>query len=649
MIRVLDGSVADRIAAGEVIERPASVVKELVENAIDAGARKILVDVRGAGKELIRVIDDGHGIAPDEAPLAFVRHATSKIRSAEDLNDIRSLGFRGEALPSIASVARVTMITRRAEQAGAVRVEAVGGQLKTTPWEAPPGTQVEVCDLFYNTPARFKFLKSDTAERKAVADLLTAVALAQPHVAITCRLEGKEYFATPGTGNPKEAIAALFSRSVLSELLPVEAPLPWGAIFGYIGKPSIARGNRSAEMVFVNGRWIQNRVLYAAVEKGYESLLAFRRYPTAFLHVTIDPSLIDVNVHPAKTEIRFKDESDVFRQVMRAVRSTLSAADLTVPLQGQPDSAPRPHGGGRGYTESVRESRLVWATPWPAEPGKGVREGVREAGPAPWTPSWGSSGSEAAGLMEREPLTSGDSGLPADAQAARDVRAAQAEAAATTWAEQAVSGYEAEAPRDRPAQPPAHPRELLLQGVVLGQLDNTYLVVQVPMGLWLIDQHVAHERILYEEYLHTDESGALPAQELLMPEQITFTPAQAAVLADAHPVLSAAGFALEPFGGRTYLIRAVPATLKGRPGAVILGILDELTEEHATGTSMKERTAAAVACRAAVKAGDRLQPEESAALLHGLARLENPFSCPHGRPIIVQIDLREIARRFGRE
>lgn len=646
-IRVLSEDVSNKIAAGEVIERPASVVKELVENAIDAGARRIYVDVKGAGKELIRVVDDGSGIPADQAPLAFQRHATSKIQKASDLAAISTLGFRGEALPSIASVSRVELVTRTHDAADGVRLEVAGGNVRASVCGAPPGTQVSVYDLFYNTPARFKFLKSDTAERRYIAELLSAMALAHPAIAFRLSLEGRPVLSTSGSGNLKEAVGAVYGRRVLDDLVAVEWEAPWGAVSGYVGKPALAKGNRSAETIFVNGRWVQSRTLYAAVEKGFESLLAHRRFPLAVLHVTIDPALVDVNVHPAKTEVRFRDEGDLFRTVMRAVRAALVQADLVAHIgPARPGSAgvlPGPGsaqgGAQRGAgPEGWNQARLAWGD-WT------VRKRP-EAPPA--APEWTGEARQEYGPLE---TAHEGAGRAAFGGARGDGAPREAGDEAGTHAGLPLAGAAgATSPlAEEAARLGLDPRELLATAPVLGQAVGTYLVVAVPMGLWLIDQHVAHERILYEEVLRGGESGEVVSQELLVPLAVTLSPTLSSGLDEVRGELEALGFVVERFGGNDVLIRAVPAAVGPQPGPVLLRILEELAAAAMDGgPSLREQAAASIACRAAVKAGQRLQPEAMERLVRSLAAVENPFACPHGRPIIVQLGIEEIERRFGR-
>lgn len=686
-IRILSEDVSNKIAAGEVIERPASIVKELVENAIDAGATRVSVEVKGGGKELIRVVDDGSGIPAEQAHLAFMRHATSKIYQAEDLVSIGTLGFRGEALPSIASVSKVEFLTRTADADDGVLLEVQGDRIRSSVCGAPPGTQVTVRDLFYNTPARFKFLKSDTAERRAIAEFLTAAALAHPQIAFRLTLEGRQTMQTPGSGNLKEAIAAVYGRSILADLISVEWQEPWGGVFGYVGKPRLAKGNRSTETVFVNGRWVQNRLLFAAVERGYEALLPQRRFPMAVLHIAIDPTLIDVNVHPAKTEIRFRDERAVFAAVMRATRSALVGANLVSHL-GQPvtdervspappsSSAPVPAGDSIAATgespaadlksSETTQTRLSWSGLFAPEKkadrpaGLGNVEWVGESRsvyPAPGKvaePPTAPTGSAASPWVSRTPEAEAETMAEGDrdgiAAAAEDPAAARMPAAHERMP---LSQLEAERAREQWEKDAFaygfDPREYLATAHVLGQLAGTYILVPVPSGLWLIDQHVAHERILFEAVLAGSGDEETAAQELLAPHTVTLSPSLASSLVDHLDELATLGFHVEAFGGNDFLVRAVPVAVGRRPAAALVQIVEDLAAVVVEGgPSQRERAAASIACRGAIKAGERLSPEAMRNLLRRLATVENPYACPHGRPIIVQLSLTEIARRFGR-
>ena len=664
-IQVLPPDVSNKIAAGEVVERPASVVKELVENAVDAGARSIRIDVKGGGKELIRVRDDGCGVDPEDALLAFERHATSKIRSAEDLNAIQTLGFRGEALASIASVAVVEFISRTAGSEAGVQVLVEGGKARVLPWGAPVGTQVTVRDLFYNTPARFKFLKSDATERRYIAEYVTHMALARPKIRFELTLEGQTVLHSPGNGALREAIAAVHGKRILPDLVPVEWVSPWGTIHGYAGTPKVAKGDRSAQSIFVNGRWIQSRLLSAAVERGYESLLAHRRFPLVVLHIEIDPTLIDVNVHPAKTEIRFRDERETFKAVMLAVRKALTGADL-VPSERGGDEAGEPRPGRIVEMSVLPFDRRPAADPpvtarpvWTGE-ARGVYE-VEQLGPLAAKPQVEPPFVDALG---EDPLPAGPPPAPSSSPLAPTGPAPAAAGepdelinlaapAKAAHAGERLALHDAEKARaERIAaceRAGIDPRNMLRTARVLGQIALTYLLVPTPTGLWVIDQHVAHERILYERVLRAKRSARPAVQELLVPHPLSLSPRLAAAVEELQGELEGLGFVVERFGPRDYALRAVPAALARGAGAQFEALLEELIGVmQEGGPTALERSAATIACRAAVKAGDPLTNDAAERLVRELADVENPFACPHGRPVIIEISERELERRFGR-
>jgi DNA mismatch repair protein MutL len=543
-IRVLPPEVADAIAAGEVVERPASVVKELVENSLDAGARRVSVEVRGAGRTLVRVADDGRGIDPEDLPLAFLRHATSKLRGLEDLAAISSLGFRGEALASIAAVADVEC------QSGSARIRVRAGQVIERGAAMATGTIVEVRDLFANTPARPKFLKSEATESAACVRTVAAYALLHPNVRFEARVESRNVLTTPGDGDLKRAFAAVYGSSVALEM--VQATLEAEPrVAGLVSQPRLSRGNRDAILLGVNRRPVASRSLTYALEEAYAGSLERGRYPLAVLEIEIDPHLLDVNVHPTKREVRFRDEGAVFAAVQRAVRGALTGAEP--------------------YRLSVGPPRtLPTMTP------------VAEMAPA------------------RMPAL----------------------VAAPTRSEAGVL---------RP----------------LGQLLDGYIVAEGPDGLVLIDQHAAHERILYNRFLVRLATGAGVSQPLLIPLAIELGPQQAAAASDHSSDLSALGFEVEDFGPRSLRVLAAPAEMPvGRVAETVEELLSALagsTDDQAATTA-----AASVACHAAVRFGDRLDPAEQRRLLEDLEQAENGLTCPHGRPTRLVVEWQDLKRHFRR-
>ncbi len=577
-IRTLPPEVASQIAAGEVVERPASVVKELVENALDAGARRIAVRVEGAGRRLIEVADDGCGIPAEELPLAVARHSTSKLATAEDLTHITTLGFRGEALASIGSVSRMTITSRPPEAESGARLRVDGG--KIGPVErvgAPAGTVVRVEDLFYNVPARLKFLKKDVTERRRIDALLTRYALAYPEVRFSL-LQGRgASLQTAGDGDRRSILAALYGVETARQMLDVLAGEGGLRLSGLISPPALSRSNRREITFFVNGRWVQDIALTTALLQAYHTLLMVGRYPIAVLFLELPPEAVDVNVHPTKAEVRFRDQDRVFSFVQRAVRRAILAY------------APVP------------QMPTLWGRREPTEP---LKAGLD------WRMAAETPTDEAAG---------------------------------------AQTGSEAE--RVAPASQPALARLPLLR--LIGQVGATYLVAEGPDGLYLIDQHAAHERVLFEKLLalrrEQDEQGA-PSQSLLSPVVVHFPPEQARLLQERLPVLGRLGFRVESFGPGAFQVRAVPSILAdGDPSAALSAVVEDFEEDESPLRGEVEALLAARICkRLAVRAGQVLSPEEQRALLADLESCESPRTCPHGRPTMIHLSVDMLERQFGR-
>ena len=547
MIQMLPPEVADAIAAGEVIERPASVVKELVENALDAGARRISIDVRGAGKTSIRVNDDGAGIPADELALAFVRHTTSKLTKLADLSVIASFGFRGEALASIAAVADVECAS--AGRTLRIRAGEVG-ELGSGP--LLPGMVIEVRDLFANVPARLKFLKSDATEVAAIKDVVSAFALLHPHVRFHLTVDNRAAVSTNGDGDRRRAIAAVFGAPVAGEMLEmIGMPL----VTGMVSQPRLSRGSRDGMVLAVNGRPINARSLVYALEECYQGRLERGRHPLAVIDVGIDPELVDVNVHPAKKEVRFRDEGAVFAALQRAVRSALDGSD---PFRYRPaESASDVAGAIPGPQLTLHEAPAVVST---AE----------------------TNGHDATALL-------------------------------------------------RP----------------IGQAGPGYLVAEGPFGLVLVDQHAAHERVVYNRLLERLRSGRGASQPLLIPQAVDVDPVLIAAAADHRDELANLGLEYEEFGPRSIRIIAVPVELpSGRATAAIQETLAALAENRGDGAI--EKAAAALACHSAVKFGDMLDVAEQRRLLADLEAADESITCPHGRPTRLLVEWQELTRHFRR-
>lgn len=553
-IRVLERAVADRIAAGEVVERPASVVKELGENSLDAGARVITIEVERSGLRLIRVSDDGSGMEPDDAALAVQRFATSKIASAEDLERIATYGFRGEALPSIAAVSRLELVTRPRDADAGTRVVAVGGDPSVVSVAGTaPGAVVTVADLFFNTPARRKFLKSPAREFALITEVVQRLALAAPEVTFRLRHDGREVLVYPAA-TPEERVAQVLGRDLAAAMAPVRGGGGDIRVRGWAVRPEQARPSRQLDYMFVNGRPIQSRMLSRAILQGYVELLPVGQFPVAVIHLELAPHALDVNIHPRKLEVRFTDEHRIFSMVARAVREALLGP-----------------------------------------------EGLRHAPPV------------------RQPEVAG---VPA----ARLEGAGVAEAAAL---------YAQRTGRLPPMR-------------LLGQTLGTYLLAETTNGLILIDQHAAHERVLYERLLRDAAAGRGTAQSLALPVPVDLTADELGVLDEFLPASASLGFALEPFGGSTLLVRAIPAALvRQAPEGLIRRALAALIDS-CDGDEAVRRLAIATACHTAVRAGDPMTHPEMEALLRDLAATEDPFTCFHGRPTMVGVSRQALERWFYR-
>jgi DNA mismatch repair protein MutL len=595
-IHLLTDEVASKIAAGEVIERPASVVKELIENAIDAGARSIHVQVRGGGRRLMQVADDGCGIPAAEVELAFARHATSKLEQIEDLSHITTLGFRGEALASIAAVSHVTLLTRAAGQELGTRLRLEGGRVvRREPSGHPQGTTIAVENLFYNVPARLKFLHRDATERKHIDALVTRYAMAYPHLRLVLENDDRLTFRSPGSGSLHDVLIEVYGLENAQAMIAVGAEVPGddgtaaqgsrrGAgidVSGYVSLPGMHRATREYITLFVNGRWVQDRGLTFAVEQAYHTLLPAKRHPLAVLRISLPPEGVDVNVHPTKSEVKFQHRDAVFRAVQRTVREAL-IAHAPIP------AVVRPAGPGEEAGWVQRRAALV---------GAGLSSGAEQADWRPWGP--GAGAGQAQGWLPEMP------------------------------------------PAAQEALPPLR---------VLGQLGQTYIIAEGPQGMYLIDQHAAHERVLYERLAAQQEGAQSPSQALLEPLPVELTPGQAEELELWLEPLLKLGFEVEPFGGTTVLVRAVPAILaRGDVRQALASILDELAAgQEPLGDEMDARLAAAACKRGAVKAGQTLSIEEMQALIRQLEETHAPRTCPHGRPTMILLSQAWMEREFGR-
>ena len=605
-IIVLDPFTANQIAAGEVVERPVSVVKELVENALDAGAGKIMVDISEGGLGRIMVIDDGGGMEEDDLRLAFERHATSKIKSASDLSRITTLGFRGEALPSIAAVSHVTVTTRRAGAVSGTRAELKGGALLCRgPAGCPPGTAVVVEELFYNTPARKKAMKPAPAEGALCSDLISRLALSRPEVCFELRVKGRKVFHAPGTGRLIDSLAAVYGTGQSREMVRVQADGSGISVRGYAGQPTFHRSSRSYQNVVVNGRFVRCPPVTAALEEAYRNMLPVGRKPVAVLSIAIDPSLLDVNVHPAKLEVSLLEEERVTSLVTEALKEALRER-RSIPALKREDSATRAAFGEAGKTVPFQPLTSPVTRP--------VFHQIRmspEKAPEP---------------AKKEELF-----LPRDPVAKTMTDA--------LFAAEEIAEY------------PGTQKNEFPDLIPLAQLLPTYILARGEEGLYIIDQHAAHERILFEEFYRRINSSERSSQALLIPLTIEMSPREAAVLTNQILRFADAGFILEHFGGNTFLLRGVPAYFSpGREKEFFNDMLSLFERPgHLPGENeFLEKMAAVLSCREAVKAGGKLDPRAMGELIRRLSETENPLTCPHGRPTVVRISFREINRRFKR-
>jgi DNA mismatch repair protein MutL len=582
----LPPEVASQIAAGEVVERPASVVKELLENALDAGAKSVSVNIDGAGRALIQVADDGAGIPAAELTLAVERHATSKIMSSADMLRIVTLGFRGEALASIGSVSRLTITSRTANATAGARLRVEGGNIgRLKKVGAPTGTVVSVEDLFYNVPARLKFLKQDVTERRAIDALLTRYALAYPQVRLKVSEGNIASLQTSGDGDRRAILAALYGVDTARQLLEVISEEDGLKLTGFISPVALTRSNRKEITFFINGRWVQDTPLTTALLQAYHTLLMVGRYPLAAFFMEIPPEEVDVNVHPAKAEVRFLNTDRIFSFVQRSVRRAILA-----------------------YTPIPQvQTQNLWGSP-PSQP--------RTIDPA-----WSFAHHEELNVEGQTPGAQ-DNLIDAPVAGADDLQP-------TTFKSQAATP--------------------LLR--LIGQIGATYLVAEGPDGLYLIDQHAAHERVLFEKLMAQHDSRNVPAQALLTPVVVSLPRPSAEILSTQIPFLQHFGFHIEPFGQNSYQVRAVPCLFgNSDPAMALRALVEDFEEDEAPLQNELEAKIAGRVCKSlAVKAGQTLSPNEQRALLDDLEACASPRTCPHGRPTMIHLSVELLERQFGRK
>lgn len=604
-IHRLSQSLVNKIAAGEVVGRPASVVKELMENAIDAGATRIDVSILQGGLDSIRVVDDGGGITADELPLAVASHATSKIVEADDLFRVGTLGFRGEALASIAAVGRMTLSSRTPDGQSGAELECIGGELsEIVPCGAPVGTIIEVRDLFYNTPVRRKFLRTSATEFGHVSEAFTRIALPATEVHFTLRHNDKPVLDLPVGGGWIERIALCFGRELAENLIWVESVEDDVSLSGYAAHPSHSRSHNRMQYIFLNGRHIRDRALQHALGEAYRGLLTVGRQPIAFLSMRMPPELVDVNVHPTKIEVRFLDSSRLYSQLLAMLRAKFLTTDLHTRIQsgGEPSSDDAAAAHDSAHADQLRQQLVDWAKGKVATWEQGSGEQVQDSGDNSRGPT-----------------------APAEFGASRPLQL------------QPLGHVE-------PCQDPTQPRAAL-------QVHNRYLVTESEEGVTIIDQHALHERILYEQLKQRVSAGAIESQNLLVPEPVDLSPTEAAAALENRDLLAQLGVRIESFGGDTILLSGYPAMLANIPPVEILqAVLERILAEvkQPDRRDLLDDLLHTIACKAAIKAGDRLAPEEIAALLEQRHLVVDAHHCPHGRPTALVFTREELDKRFKR-
>jgi DNA mismatch repair protein MutL len=634
-IKVLADSLANLIAAGEVIERPASVVKELLENALDAGAKRINIEVESGGKRLIRIVDDGEGMTRDDAITAFERHATSKLRTAEDLEAITTLGFRGEALPSIASVSRLFLRTKTPSEMEGTEIEFSGGKLSAVrdiAW--PSGTEVEVKDLFFNIPARRKFLKSDATESYHITNLVQHYALANPELSFLLVNNGRDAVRVEPSRTLKERAYQVLGSSLLEKLLEVDGESSGLRLRGFVSNPQEQRSSRDAQYLFVNGRFVRDQLIGRALTEAYRSMMPAGTYPAAVLFVEAPPSEVDVNVHPAKTEVRFVHASTVLSFIRGAVAEALRSTRAVTQVPGfrraqSDDEFVEPSASNAGWSDV-----------------SGRRPRPLETPPAP-----GRASVQVSAEPARPPTASGNAESAAKAaSAAREVFEDEPQPDLPSAPERGLSAPPSESASEAADKVASLPG--LGHGIKpLGQIRDSYIVATDEEGLLLVDQHVAHERILFERFRDGKLAKAEGVQPLLIPEAVDLTPAEADAFDAARAELEAMGIEVMRLSGRTVAIKAVPSGLPaGSAVALLREVLTsvEIDRRSLTPEHLRDEVAAAVACKAAIKINMPLGQEKMQWLIDELMKTQNPMTCPHGRPIVMRVGLRDIERGFKR-
>lgn len=686
-IHVLDSRTIDRIAAGEVVERPASVVKELVENAIDVGSTAITVEAKEGGIEFIRVTDNGCGIEREQLPTAFLRHATSKIEDADDLNHIASLGFRGEALSSIAAVSRVEIITKRKENLTGTRMVLEGAKEQSIDEiGAPDGTTFLMRNLFFNTPVRRKFLKQPATEGSYITDLMEHLALSRPDISFKFVLGNQTRFHTSGNGDLREVIYRIYGREIAAQLVPIQMEENGIKVEGYLGKPVLVRSNRNFEIYFINGRFIRSGVIAKAIEEGYKQYLMQHKFPLCVLHITMDAETVDVNVHPSKMDVRFSDGMAFARMLSENIATTLRNREMipdasledekSIQKKEQEDRKASWKEHTPEVFEKKREEsyRVMEAAKYEAVP-KDRREFIQK-------PIWQEAHAGIQTSIRKPESISARTEEPNPVTAATPetkeddffVEAAPLEPRAETSSEPVICPETAEViepKEDSPAQAQPEDKEPEVKAVqqmnlfeekllsvqnrsryrIIGQVFDTYWLIQFEDKLFIIDQHAAHEKVKYERLMKQFHEKSVISQRLMPPIIVSLTGQEESILHTYEDAFSQLGFEIEAFGGNEYALRSVPVDLYGcSERELFLAVLDELSQETGNRGSFQviEEKIASMSCKAAVKGNNRLSLQEADQLIDELLTLDNPYNCPHGRPTIIAMTETDLEKKFKR-
>lgn len=664
-IQILDQNTINKIAAGEVIERPASVVKELAENAIDAMATAVTIEIKDGGISFIRITDNGCGIDKGEIPMAFLRHSTSKIKSVEDLMCVRSLGFRGEALSSIAAVAQIELITKTKEAFTGVRYVIEGGKEQNMEdIGAPDGTTFIVRNLFYNTPVRRKFLKTATTEAGYVSALVEHLAFSHPEVSFRFINNGQNKLYTSGNGSLKDIIYHVNGRDIATNLLEVSAKTQDIQISGFIGKPMISRGNRTYENYFINGRYIKSNIITRAIEEGYKGYIMQHQYPFTALHFTIEQSIIDVNVHPTKMELRFSQNEFVYDFVLNAIRNTLSGRELVPEVRlGRSENVPvnktrpaEPFEVKRMAAEAAKDKKNSTAglTAAPAATGHTLRQAyVPDSGQAEQLKE------DVAVYKKAESVEPAAARTPAAVP--KPASAPASEAKPEPVSAPAARPPEAPVPETLQKSASPAPEQLSLitpddtasipKPVLVGQVFDTYWIIQFEDKMFIMDQHAAHEKILYERTMHRLESGSIDTQIIAPPVILSLNMREKEVVSQNIDIFTRLGFEIESFGGNEYKVTGMPATLPSLDDReLLMDIIDSLMEEGGASSKPELITqrVASMSCKAAVKGNMRMSFAEAQNLVEELMNADNPYNCPHGRPTLISMSKYELEKKFKR-